>query len=72
MNEIKRLAKKSSEIDVVEVIREVPLKNTGRIWVVFVYFYYCLYYNFSWKTLFRFIFHLFGRFFNYFRDELFF
>ena len=45
MNEVKRLAKESLELDVVEVIREVPLKNIGRIWVVVAYSYYSLYYE---------------------------
>ena len=72
MNEVKRLAKESLELDIVEVILEVPLKNTGRVWVVFAYSYYSLYYGFSLKKLSRIIFHLSGRFLNYFRDELFF
>ena len=72
MNEVKRLAKESLEIDVVEVIRQIQLKNSGRLLVVFVYSYYCLYYNFSWKKLSCIIFHLSGRFLNYFRKELFF
>ena len=31
MNEVKRLAKESLEIDVVEVICQVELKNSGRL-----------------------------------------
>ena len=62
MNEVKRLAKESFEIDVVEVIRQIELKNTGRLWVVFAYSYYCLYYKFSWKKLGQLIFHFLGRF----------
>ena len=72
MNEVKRLAKGSLELDVVEVICEVPLKNTRRIWVVIAYSYYSLYYDFSLKKLSCIIFHLSGRFMKYFRDELFF
>ena len=72
MNEVKRLVKESLELDVVEVIREVELKNTGRLWIVFAYSYYSLYYDFSLKKLSRIIFHLSGRFLNYFQDELFF
>ena len=62
MNEVKRLAKELLELDVVEVIRQVPLKNTGRVWVVIAYSYYSLYYDFSLKKLSRIIFHLSGRF----------
>ena len=72
MNEVKRLAKESIELDVVEVIREVPLKNIGRIWVIIGYSYYSLYYDFSLKKLSRLIFHFSGRFMTYFWDELFF
>ena len=66
MNEVKRLAKESLELDVVEVIRQVPLKNTGRVWVVIAYSYYSLYYDFSLKKLSRIIFHLSGHFFEIF------
>ena len=72
MNEIKQLAKESLEIDAVEVIRQVKFKNTGRLWVVFVYCYYYLYYDFSWKKLDQITFHLSGRFLNYFQHDLFF
>ena len=58
MNEVKRLAKESLEIDVVEVIRQVELKNSGRLWVVFAYSYYSLCYKFSWKKLGHSIFYL--------------
>ena len=71
MNEVKRLAKGSLEIDAVEVIRQVKFKNTVRLWVVSVYCYYYLYYDFSWKKLGWITFHLSGRFLNYFRNEFF-
>ena len=64
MNDVKRLAKESAEINVLEVIRQVR--------VIFLYCYYHLYYNFSWKKLGLITFHLSGRFLNYFQNELFF
>ena len=62
MNEVKRLAKDSLDLDVVEVIREVEITNIRRFWVLLVYSYYSLCYKFSWKKLGRLIFHFLGRF----------
>ena len=69
LKEIQVLARR--QVDAVEVVRLVNLKNIGRVIVVLVYCSYRLKHNFSWNTLFKLGYHFLGRFLKT-QNELFF
>ena len=69
LKEIQVLARR--QVDAVEVVRLVNLKNIGRVIVVLVYCFYRSKHNFSWNTLFKLGYHFLGRFLKT-QNELFF
>ena len=60
LKEIQVLARR--QVDAVEVVRLVNLKNIGRVIVLLVYCFYRLKISFSWKTLLKLGYHFLGRF----------
>ena len=58
LKEIQVLARR--QVDAVEVVRLVNLKNIGRVIVLLVYCFYRLKYSFSWKTLLKLGYHFMG------------
>ena len=60
LKEIQVLARR--QVDAMEVVRLVNLKNIGRVIVLLVYCFYRLKYSFSWKTLLKLDYHFLGRF----------